>query len=648
VSQEYKNLCTSADPFSFTAQGVGDIAFKISKGKLPKGLTLESDGKIRGRIDSSVKPGIYKFTVTATDQKGRKDSKSFSMTVKDKPTKYIRDGRLTALIHAPEMLEGEQIEEMAKLMKRQNYTLAMPISYGNGDHTFRWPSCFEPNAENKDVVPAYKKALEENGIGFGMYIGEVIGCPQFHYQQTVLMLEDAMKQLNPKAFWFDWAGQWRPQNDQLFSALKSYNPDIVLFLNAFGTFFNGDYDMACLEDFSYGNNKTIWYWWPYERFYNDYPFNYENPKTDPIEVWKIIINPKNHPDGMGADLFNNEEIQPWKELQQLEISLIGDGAVFNFDHSPAIGFRPDAMKGKDLYYSPVMEVHKNLADWQNPEGLTPLYTSFTQVNPYKLDNTDWGYSLLSADGDKIYLHFMENRRGKKGLAYFGENDISVSPIDVPVKSVVCMNNGKSVKFSKKGKTLYIDKSQLVQDEIDTILCVNLGKKIDYAEPMSIYPLTGFDPHSEQDIHMTDVKEGKPGDLAYGKPSKLLAPDCKKECPPSAFTSYAKNAVDNDPKTVAQAAWSWAWVLETDLLEDFDVRKINLTFSENCFATDFNIEISEDRENWKKIAEIADNEQKSFSFDVTERFRYIRVRAIKPDDAGQKGLQMGITGLEIFE
>jgi len=646
ISFEELKLATSASSFYFLADGASDQTWSI-KGKLPIGLKLEKDGKIIGRISNRNKLGNYKFIITVKDGAGNSASKEFTLTVKERPNKWIEDGRLTALMHSPERISGDQIVEIAKLMKRQNYTIGMPISYGNGDYTFRWSSRFDENPEYKDVIPAYKKALEDAGVAFGMYIGNFNDCPQFSYDQGMLMLEDAMKKLNPKAFWFDWLGVDRPMNDALFSAAKSYNPNIVLILNGVSKFYNGDWDIITIEDFSYGDLKSTWELWPQEFRWDKLHIVYDWPKTGAVETWRLIINPLTNPNSNnGNGFFQNKTLADWKDTMRLEISLIGDGAIANMDHSPDVGYNPNVMKGKDLYYSEIMGVHKKMADWANPKGLTPLFTSYTNVMPYPLTNTDWGYSLININKDKIYLHFMINRRDKKGLPK--SKTITVNPILGSVKSIVCMNTGKNISFVQNKNNLTLNLKNVSQDNVDTIICVNLKNTSSYMPKETKYPMTDFSIRKPR-FKRTPLTVGIPGNVASNKPSKLLSLDGVTDLTPSGEKAYAYLGNDNDYDTTAQGAWEWAWSYYVDLEKSYDVGKIKLYFNKACFATDFTITVSSDGKNWTEIEKLENNEKTELIFDnLDANFRYIKVNAIKPNGPGQKGLQMGIAELEVYK
>ncbi|MBQ7258247.1 MAG: putative Ig domain-containing protein [Abditibacteriota bacterium] len=650
IKNDQLKIAPSASYFYFMAEGNCNIKWSVSRGKLPKGLTFESDGSIRGRIASSAKLGDYKFTLKASGDNNTYDTKDFILTVKERPNKWVDEGGLTSLIHIPETVTDEkQLNEIAFQMKRQNYTLAMPIAYGNGDYYFRWDSIFskdENDYKYSDCMKQYKTALENNGIAFGMYIGNFSGVPQFDYNQGALVLEDAMKKLDPKAFWFDWAGIDRPQNDALYSAIKSYNPNVLIILNGMlGAFYNGDYDIMAQEGMNYGNINLLWSLWPTEYRYNNTPFIVDSPKIGGVECWKFMSNPN-------GKLVSSDDaslnVQDWRDMLKIEISLRGDGVIANIDHTTEI----DSSVNKDVYESFVMRVHKKMADWANPMGLTPLWTSFTNTMPYKFNNVPgpqnlpWGYATINSHKDKIYLHFIENKRGKTGLPE--DRYFSVNPVLGKVKDIVWMNTGLKVKYIQNKNEVVIDLENITQDQVDTVLCLDLENPIDYYPVYEPYPLNNYTPRKDVRVSLTSVKEGKAGDIAYNKPSKILNVIGDKELFASMFIRLPQNGNDNDMTTDTAASWFWDWSYWLDLEKSYVVKKIVLDFNENSgIAIDFDIVVSKDNENWETLLSYRDNDKAHFVWDVNKDFRYIKVIGLKPNGPGQGG-QMAINNIEIYE
>jgi len=68
---------------SFTLSATSDstIAYTVTSGALPEGVTLNSAGTFAGTAPSVSSDTVYSFTVTATDAEGQSASRSFAMTV---------------------------------------------------------------------------------------------------------------------------------------------------------------------------------------------------------------------------------------------------------------------------------------------------------------------------------------------------------------------------------------------------------------------------------------------------------------------------------------------------------------------------------------------------------------------------------------
>ncbi|MHB0999563.1 MAG: galactose-binding domain-containing protein [Armatimonadota bacterium] len=619
-----------ASSMLLTAQG-GTPPYKwsLEDGKLPKGLKLNRDGTITGEISYVNELGTYKFTAQVTDAAGHKASKQLSIDVKERPNKWYEEGRLTALIHGPEQISGKQVMEMAKMMKRQGYAIGMPISYGNGDYVFRWPSVFEPSNALGDVIGEYKKALEAEGVKFGMYFGNAENCPQFDYSQLNLVFEDMIKKYHPAAFWLDWSGLPRKSTDAIYSMVKSYDPDTLIVLNGIERASNGDWDVLCIEDFSYGDYTNIWGRWPGEFGRIDFFQSYQWFKTHRFETWKLMMQPKK-PGESTIPMFKNEGIPNWQEFLKLQISLICEDNIANIDHSPAAGSRD---KLASLTDSVPLQCHMKMADWASPKGLEPLYTSYTKVNPGPLKDAPWGYSTINIPRDTVFMHILKNPVGKTGMPK-GET-LTVGLLKTGVKSVTWMNTGMKLPFRQDGNNLEITIRGMKADPIDTIIKVELDKSLPRVATR-IYPSI-----------MKQVR--KPGNLAFMKPAKLLSLDGQRELVPSTMIFYASKAVDGFPETVAQAGWEYAWTLQVDLEAVQTVSRVVVSFSQITYATEYSVSLSADGVNWETIAHITGSKGETGEFKIKPaQVRYARVSGIKPDGPDQPGLQMAVSELEIYK
>jgi len=140
----------------------------------------------------------------------------------------------------------------------------------------------------------------------------------------------------------------------------------------------------------------------------------------------------------------------------------------------------------------------------------------------------------------------------------------------------------------------------------------------------------------------------PGNLAYRKPARLLSLDGKRALPANGGVHFARNGVDGRRETVAQGSSDWPWVYEVDLVDTKRIGRIKVTFGTN-FATHFEIRLTADRIAWRTVASRSDHEGTPYEamFDPVEA-RYARICALKPDGPGQKGGQMSIAELEVYE
>jgi hypothetical protein len=622
-----------ASPFTLHAQGgTAPYTWRLAKGKLPNGLSLRPDGTLIGTVSPAAPIGDYNLEVAVTDAAGGNAVKNLCLTVRERPNKWYEEDRLTALIHSPEDTPGGDFDGLAKLMKRQGYGIGMPISYGNGDFVFRWPSRFDPNNALGDVDGKIKTALEANGIKFGMYIGNVFGCPQFNYGQLILMLEDAIKKYHPAAFWFDWAAINNPSLDAIYSMIKSYDPNTVIVVNGMMHPIHGDWDILCIEDMSYGDYAKIWGYWPGEYNRYEFPMAYAWPKAGALETWRLMLNPAASPKELSLSGVNIKGPPDWREMLRLQITLIGMGFVANMDHSPTAGAPAGSIK--TLADSVILETHRKMGDWANPPGLTPLYTSYTKVNPGPLAPAAWGYNTINQKRDAIYLHLLKNPKGKTGMPE--TPNLAVEIPNRAVTAVEWMNTGKTLPHTQQGNQISISLAGVTADPVDTIFKLTLASPL----PETALPVP---PAMEY-----QVPQAKPGNLASGKPAKLLSLDGTHELMPSANTGFASRGNDDDPNTAAQAAWEYPWTYQIDLENASTLSKIVVVFSEICYPTDFEVLVSADGSNWRSITREAATSGGARSYTVSAPgIRYLRVKGYKPDGPNQAGLQMGVAELEAY-
>lgn len=605
-------IAMQASDFALLPEGgTPPYRWALSEGALPEGLALSPDGRITGTPAKSAELGEYAFAITVSDASGQAATKELSLNLKERPNKWYEEARLTALIHRPEAMPADGFDEFAELMKRQGYGIGMIISYNNGGYKYRWPSIYEPDNENGILLGRYKAALEERGINFGMYIGNLTGHNHGGANGSLLLVEDAVRRFQPAAFWFDWAGWNGVSLDAIYSMIKTYDPDTLVVLNGIPTMSNGDWDVICLEGWGSWGDK-IWDKWP---------FDFAWPKEHTVESWRLVADPA---------FEYSEDIQPdWQEYLRLQIALIGDGFVANIDHSPTIrtGVQEEGGKLASLDESIVLDAHRKMAAWANPDGLPPLYESYTWVNPGPLATVDWGYNTINLARDAIYLHILRTPYGKTGMP--NDGTLSVGPLAQTVVSAVCMNTGQAIEFQQQDDEVTLDMSKLVADPVDTIVKLSLAG-----------------PHPDVSAPTPESQASPPGNLAWHKPARLLSLDCSHSLIASGF-NFAHYGNDGFLFTHAQGGMEWPWTYHVDLEQTFPVKRIVVHFG-GGYPTEYEVLLSADGQSWQSIHRGAGTPEGQYTFEIESiPTRYVRVKGIKPDGPGQEGGQMSIAELEVY-
>ena len=609
----------SSDFVLTAAGGKPTYRWRLSSGDLPEGLSLSEDGHITGTPAATTKIGEYAFTVEVTDADGSKAEKRLVMRLAERPNGWYETAGLVALIHVPESNPHDEFGRFAKLMKRQGYGLGMAISYNNGRHRHRWPNPFCPDCPLGDCMTPYKKALEAEGIRFGMYFGNFNGDNHGRVDGALLLVEDALKKFQPKAIWLDWLGRDGESLDSLFSMIKTRSPDTLIVLNGVQRMNNGDWDVICLEGWSAWGDE-MWKLWP---------FHFEWPKRPVIESWRLIADP--------AFEYSKDVYPDWREYLRVQLALIGQGFVANIDHSPTIrsGFAKEGPRLlKTLDDSPVWKCHEQMAAWASPVGIPPLYESYTRVTPGPLIEGKWGYNTLGLTRQTVYLHLMADGRGKQGFPE--EKRLEVGPLESDAVEVIWMNANRPIPFRQNGTQLTLDLSGVTPDEIDTIFKIHLK--------------TPLPPETGRLVHSPRPKRqyAKPGNLAYEKPARLLDLSGTREAGPSGF-GLAHFGVDGRPETGAQAAGFWAWTYEVDLEGAHQIARIVLEFKSTTYATKYDIQLSTDGRAWTTVDQVDQNDRggvHEHEIDPTSG-RYIRIRSFKPDGPNQPGKQMQVRELEVY-
>ncbi|WP_312716647.1 alpha-L-fucosidase [Sphingobacterium multivorum] len=118
--------------------------------------------------------------------------------------------------------------------------------------------------------------------------------------------------------------------------------------------------------------------------------------------------------------------------------------------------------------------------------------------------------------------------------------------------------------------------------------------------------------------------------------------------PSKNNCFSFNAVDGDINTVAQATGEYAWTFFVDMKKVKKVERIKLNFADFAYPTDFDVLISSDGNRWSVLKQVPNNSRLEFDWNFLDmNFRFLKIKANKPDNEGQKGDQMGIAEIGIW-
>jgi hypothetical protein len=139
----------------------------------------------------------------------------------------------------------------------------------------------------------------------------------------------------------------------------------------------------------------------------------------------------------------------------------------------------------------------------------------------------------------------------------------------------------------------------------------------------------------------------PVNLAAGKSAQAQFLDgTPAQLQPSSQLSYA---TDSSLDTYVQASGQFRWQLVVDLSRAQHLGSMTVSFPQPHFATDFHVDASLDAASWTTVGTVHDNGWGTvpLSFTAPISARYLRIVADKPDDWGQRGDQMGISGVAAY-
>jgi hypothetical protein len=139
----------------------------------------------------------------------------------------------------------------------------------------------------------------------------------------------------------------------------------------------------------------------------------------------------------------------------------------------------------------------------------------------------------------------------------------------------------------------------------------------------------------------------PANLAAGKPVQAQFLDgTPAQLQPESQLSYA---TDSSLDTYVQASGQFRWQLVVDLQASQTLGSMTVSFPQPHFATDFHVDASTDAASWTTVGTVHDGGWGTVPilFPAPMSVRYLRIVADKPDDWGQRGDQMAISGVAAY-
>ena len=290
--------------------------------------------------------------------------------------------------------------------------------------------------------------------------------------------------------------------------------------------------------------------------------------------------------------------------------------------------------------------HGNLG--YNDAKLAPLARAFKAGNPKRIIALNPGVELsaysrhddFTAGEQNAFLERPESRwlDGKQWhvLSYLG-----------PERSDNYLSAGWCEPVTKYGKLELADYVRAVNQKggvvsIDVLLYRDGG-----LDRSQLEVLKAIRPSLSTGKKLSSVPTGN---LAFGKPARLLSLDGQRELPAN-FGGVMKSelGVDGYPNTAARASMAWPWSYEVDLLGLFPVRRVKVIYGRKMYATRVRVGVSPDGRKWQTVATVETPEGKPFGADFEPvRARFVRVSALTPDGPGQPGEQMSVAELEVYE
>ena len=495
---EIEQNTPSASPWRFEAAGgTPPYQWKVADGELPSGLSLDgSEGELLGRCD---RKQTASFVIEVTDAIKNSARRRISIEVRDRPNLWHDASRLGALIHNSTSPDGKgwlgDPERQAALMSLAGYSYAAPMSKNNGGLAY-WPTKAKNSAgmptgagveglAGKDPLGSLTTALRNRGIKVGYYYPLIetdnngLGGDDYannfprYMDVRLAQIEELCVNYHPAVMWLDGAnviftshqnqdGRTNHEFDALYSLIKTFEPDCLVMANSGGEceYGMGDIDVLVCE--SEGSETLDWYWGAGQR-----------DKRDTARK-KCQLKRGGSP------------IMATVSYRMIVSSTGKSGCELPFPWHPKVTCATSITRA-------IESVLQTAARLKMAEWLHRRIHTLDGTKPGPLRDDVWGYDVIK--GNTLYLHILQNERGKygfrgksvrglhgpmksvmakRGYAPSIQEKLKVGPIDGKVVRVWQEPIDMPLPFAIEGEDLIIDMRPIVVDEIDTIIGIELG------------------------------------------------------------------------------------------------------------------------------------------------------------------------------
>ncbi len=284
---------------------------------------------------------------------------------------------------------------------------------------------------------------------------------------------------------------------------------------------------------------------------------------------------------------------------------------------------------------------RTVASWYIAMENDAAATTFASEYRNMVVRNAYGKVALRVQMDPNYAIALEDIQGY-------EVDESVKSVELDSYNLELIS-GDQVELTAIVKPSYAANQQVVWSTSDAQVAVvdQSGKVTARAEGNAILSVItvdgGYEAHANVKVR---YKRTKSSNYALYQPALAYHPGG------SVIDTHIGHSPDmgndGDPLTYAIANGSYAWVWEVDLGEVKEISYVAGSMNPNGYATEFAILGSVDGELFTELGVIQQSTGEEFKlrFPAAE-YRYVRVKALKPDGPGQPGELMMIGEVEVY-